>query len=176
MPPIFDDISWDDDCIKLSDDDYVGVYSKKLNFLSEIKYYDAKLLEKEKVMIADDNLYYIKDGIANLLIESDHFMEYLASDGNYHMFRDDKEDIGYKCFFISSNGNVETIELCECEDYFDVETCDDNGIPYLERRYLDFEPGSYICIYEGNYFFDTEDNCFYHYDDIRKTYHAGFFS
>lgn len=169
LPPVYDDISWDG-FIKLTKGDEMGVFSKKLDFLSEIKYYDVKLLEKDKIMIADENLYYINDGVANLIIDAEaEKMEYLASDDGYHMFLNDNEELGYNCFFISSNGKVETIELTECKDYYDVETCDDDGTPYYERRYLDFEPGSYICIYEGSYYFDTEENCFYHYNEICKS-------
>ena len=163
LPPIYDDIYWDD-CIKLCIDYHDGVYSKKLNFLSEIVYNDVKLLEKEKILIADGDIYFIKDGATTLLIKANPNMKFLASRDGYYMYRDDSEDMGYKCYYIFSNGKVDEQYLTECDGYRNIECCDDDGNIYYEHE--DFTSGNYIDIDKGAIYFDTEENDFYYRDEL----------
>jgi hypothetical protein len=163
LPPIYDDIYWDD-FIKLCIDDNEGAYSKKLDFLSEIVYNDVKLLEKEKILIADGNIYFIKDSTTTLLIKANPNMEFLASRDTYYMYIDKSEDIGYKCYRIFLNGKVEEQYLSECDGYRDIECCDDDGNIYYTRE--DFISGTYIEIGNGDIYFDTEENVFYDGDEL----------
>lgn len=163
LPPIYDDIYWDD-CIKLCIDYNEGAYSKELNFLSEIAYNDVKLLEKEKIFIADDDIYFIKDGTTTLLIKAKPNMTFLASRGTYYMYRDRSEEIGYKCYRIFSNGKVEVHYPSECDGSCRIECCDEDGNIYYE--YKDFKPGNYIEIDKGAIYFDTEENEFYYRDEL----------
>lgn len=163
LPPIYDDIYWED-FIKLCIDDNEGAYSKKLDFLSEIVYNDVKLLEKEKILIADGNIYFIKDSTTTLLIKANPNMEFLASRDTYYMYIDKSEDIGYKCYRIFLNGKVEEQYLSECDGYRDIECCDDDGNIYYTRE--DFISGTYIEIGNGDIYFDTEENVFYDGDEL----------
>ena len=158
LPPIYDDIYWDD-FIRLCIDDNEGAYSKKLNFLSEIAYNDVKLLEKEKIFIADDDIYFINDGATTLLIKAEPNMKFLASRNTYYMYRDRSEEIGYKCYRIFFNGKVAEQYLSECDGYRDIRCCDDDGNIYYTQE--DFRPGSYITVDHGSFYFDMEEECFY---------------
>lgn len=163
LPPIYDDIYWDD-CIILWNGDYKGTYSKKLNFLSEIVYNDVKILEKEKILIADGDIYFIKDGATTLLIKASPNMKFLASRDTYYMYRDKSEDIGYKCYRIFLNGKVSEQYLCEFDGHRDIDCYDDDGNIYYTREV--FIPGTYIKIGNGDLYFDTEENGIYYGDEL----------